>query len=84
VCVGAAVDTSVERSVKLATRPRLTVAKRRLLVATDASDVYNASAVNSNGRDTWLISGATDAPVASISLAIDATVQRLSPPNFAQ
>jgi hypothetical protein len=28
--------------------------------------------------------GATDVPVASVGLAIDATVQRLSPPKFAQ
>jgi hypothetical protein len=36
--VGAAADASIERSTKMSTRPRLTVVRRRLSVATDASD----------------------------------------------
>jgi hypothetical protein len=63
---------------------RLTVARRRLSVMTDAFDAESASAINSNDRDMWPLGGATNAPVAADSLATDATMQRLSPPKIVQ
>jgi hypothetical protein len=46
----AATDTFVERSAKMASGLRLMVARRRLSVATDASDAVGANAMMSNGQ----------------------------------
>jgi hypothetical protein len=43
-------DTSVERSAKMASGPCLTVARRHLSVATDASDAVGANVMISNGQ----------------------------------
>jgi hypothetical protein len=60
--------------------PRLLVRQMRTRVASDASDAVGANAMNSNAgtRGTRMRDGRYCA--VSVGLAIDANVQRLSPP----
>jgi hypothetical protein len=62
------------RHVYMASGPRMTVARRCLSVTIDASDAYSASAVNSNGRDTWRTVRVSDAEAASIAKVTDASI----------
>jgi hypothetical protein len=82
--VAKSTDTSVERSAKMASRPRLTVARWRLSVTTDASDAVGANTMVSNDRTCGGRRSYRRYCASSVGSATDATVQRLSPPKISQ
>jgi hypothetical protein len=82
--VAESTDASVERSAKMASGPRLMVARRRLSVVTDTSDAVGANAMISNGRTRGGHRSDGRYCTMSVSSATDATVQHLSPLKIAQ
>jgi hypothetical protein len=72
------------RSVNTLSGPRLSQATDAGSRASDASDAVGANAMNFNGRTRGGHRSDGRYCAASVDSVTDATVQRMSPPNFAQ